>query len=734
MPYIYTVTNVAGEIFDPKKSKYLNLSRNLDGTTLRVDYKFIMHLRKDDVIAFDHVLKNNETLTTYPKLYPPNPKNFSLSIIKSVNTEEPANYYVKKKASEAISELFDTFTDNCIDKNYVFVQSELMKQGLHVTIENIFALMKRWTYWYVDRRLVFLNLTKEEINNAEYSPLSIINIAAKNPFKLFTLPIDKCMALAKHEHIDYFNHNKVGHAIGSIVNNYLDNKSAMCMEASILEKELKKRLGLNKEQIAASEKFMEDAYELKYKNLEGIKYVFSPSSGLEYNIVRHRIIRCNRSKSPSRKKIVSGKVVKCDIPEPPSFLSEEQAAAFKSAMKEEIVVISGCAGSGKSTTTAEIIKGLIKLGINVCVTSFTGKAVARISEIWNKAIEGSDLEGATLLTGTMNSLISKSEKPIFDVLLIDEASMVSTSLMGKFFTKFSYDFRIILIGDNNQLKPISRGAFFYDLYESCAAKIHLLKINFRIQSEYSETNTLKLNIASLISSKPELRDGDDFIVIEDQTEKESLTAFMNIISRVHSLGVDHSQIKIISFFQDSLLKLNQLVIKEYFDKIVTANKFIIGERIIVMKNDYNLDVINGDTGIVTNVTQDKVYFVRDSDNKALEVYPSIVAHGYATTVHKAQGSEYKTIILFVPKREKDPREFLNINILYTALSRAKKSVYVIGTREYLDRCLNKVRVNVKGVMCKDLRKSLNITALPPRYIIDDEEDDDGDMSYDDLSD
>ena len=141
-------------------------------------------------------------------------------------------------------------------------------------------------------------------------------------------------------------------------------------------------------------------------------------------------------------------------------LSQEQKDAVSMALNKNISVITGSGGSGKSSVIKEIVHNLEKNGIPYRVASFTGKAVARIREITEKK------EPATLHMMIATNKSNKEKKSSFSCLILDESSMITTQLLYEFRKQFPHKFKIIFVGDNNQLQPIGWGSLFEALIKT----------------------------------------------------------------------------------------------------------------------------------------------------------------------------------------------------------------------------------------------------------------------------
>lgn len=412
-------------------------------------------------------------------------------------------------------------------------------------------------------------------------------------------------------------------------------------------------------------------------------------------------------------------------------LTDQQNDAVKNAVEYYISILTGAGGCGKTHTIASLVRLLVNQGKSVQMTSFTGKAVMRMKDMC-KLIEcdiHEDKKDLLREAKTMDMLISTKRINKFDYLIIDEATMIDNSLFARFVKRYDSIYPILLVGDNHQLQPIGHGCLFFTCFslEKTIKRVVLTK-NFRIKDQ-SDEKVLLENINSLRTANPVFKTGIDFeqCITEDDDKSYEICEF--IIKSYKEAKISAYYIKFLSFFNEPLSKLNNLVNKYYHSNNKTYdNIFFTKQYIICNANLYNIGLFNGTEGIIRNVTQDSIeiyFFSVDKRVSFTKTYGNIVfvnrsykfvpgssskddlhimckcddvteyykgdypfVCSYSTSVHKSQGSEYPTVILFMPHKKVD-KSFLSKNLLYTALSRAKNEVKIIGNVDMLKECFYK---------------------------------------------
>jgi AraC-like DNA-binding protein len=394
-----------------------------------------------------------------------------------------------------------------------------------------------------------------------------------------------------------------------------------------------------------------------------------------------------------------------DISEHLTDLSLDQQEAVKGLLTSSLGIVSGPAGSGKTTILKKVVSMIEANGEKVVIASFTGKAVARLRQV----LQRDDPQ-------TLHFLLKKPVE--FDVLIIDEASMVSSSLLHQVLTSFEDSFKLYLIGDVSQLPPIEWGRPFYDLIQTKKIPTYFLTKCHRFYENSGEVNGILENANGMIGNSGwKWSERKNFKILRN-------SSVLKVIETAIENNISMFDFTVLCPFNKPLHDINQRASKLFLPKaseVVDLNgrTWRIGDRVINLKNRYDLNIMNGDDGVVMDFvkepnsqTENKiglkvrfgellVEFLFGSENAVVEegketnedvdedlvdVDPDekgppttrYLVQSYAMTVHKSQGSEWDYVLLYLPY---DPRGFVTKNLFYTAITRARKCLWIIAENQ-----------------------------------------------------
>lgn len=395
-----------------------------------------------------------------------------------------------------------------------------------------------------------------------------------------------------------------------------------------------------------------------------------------------------------------------------------QKNAIKCALSEGLSIITGGPGTGKTT----IIKSLIYLfelqGLSVVLAAPTGRAAKRISE--TSGCEAKTLH--RLLEVGYN--IEDDEKPYFlrnednpltcDVLIIDEASMVDMIMMNALLKAFPQDGQLILVGDADQLPSVGPGKVLSDIIGCGHFPVVKLETIFRQSLEsLIITNAHLINQGIIPSINQE---EGDFFFIQKLSSGEVANSVVDLcLTKIpERFGLDPlKDIQVLTPMRKGdtgVYHLNQ-ILQESMNpenpgkpqKVVGSNIFRLGDRVMQIRNDYTLPwvlfddkgawteglgVYNGDLGVVMDIDlKAEILTVRFDDQRSCEYrFDQLenLEHAYAITVHKSQGTEFPAVVIPLFGV---PRALLCRNLLYTAVTRAKKLVVLVGSSTLMEEMI-----------------------------------------------
>lgn len=348
-------------------------------------------------------------------------------------------------------------------------------------------------------------------------------------------------------------------------------------------------------------------------------------------------------------------------------LNESQISAVEAACYNGgVTIINGGAGCGKTTIIKTIAETLRKRGAdNVRLCSFAGKAAARIREA--TGFEAGTIHSMLEYNPTIGFLAGSLSH---DTVIIDEASMVPAYLLAEVCKRNPE--RLILVGDEAQLPPVGAGAPFHDFVHMGIA--HTVTTCYR-------------NSEAIFSAAYAVRNGERPEPAKSKSERFNIIgvrgpegAHAYIQSILRNMDFDDDIIITPQNGEErevpaSVTSLNTLVMSH----LNVTSKKQIGTRIICLKNDPRVGVWNGTTAVVDAVDIDKYVWVTTDENKQKRINPDYfrehTAPAYALTIHKAQGSQYRRVVIIALRR--DFEKLLDRQMFYTAVTRAKESCLVI---------------------------------------------------------
>jgi exodeoxyribonuclease V alpha subunit len=376
-------------------------------------------------------------------------------------------------------------------------------------------------------------------------------------------------------------------------------------------------------------------------------------------------------------------------------LAEQQEKAVENSILEKVHIITGGPGTGKSTITKVILNILSAFSERILLAAPTGRAAKRLSEITGRdASTIHSLLSLDFFGETMRSRLS--EKLACDVLIIDEASMIDTGLMSVLCECLPDTAKLILIGDVDQLPSVGPGNVLRDLIDSGQVPLTRLTEIFR-QAVNSRIvmNAHKINNGIFPDISID-KSGDFFFIAEKQPEKiaqlivslvsERLKKTydlhplrdMQVLCPMHKGPIGTQELNIAL-----QAALNDLDDKK--EKTMRGNTiFAVGDKVMQIRNNYDKNVYNGDIGIIKKVkVVDKQLIVQMDGEREIEYEFSELNElelAYAVTVHKYQGSECPCIILPIHESQ---HSMLYRHLLYTAVTRGKQLLLLVGSREAL---------------------------------------------------
>ncbi|MCG9129459.1 ATP-dependent RecD-like DNA helicase [Candidatus Poribacteria bacterium] len=380
--------------------------------------------------------------------------------------------------------------------------------------------------------------------------------------------------------------------------------------------------------------------------------------------------------------------------------ASQQRQAIHTAVTERTMILTGGPGTGKTTTTVGMIQMFESLGNTIALAAPTGRAAKRMSETTGR--EAKTIHRLLEFSPQDNGFKRNRDNPLdADVVILDEMSMVDIVLMNRLMQAVPSDATLILIGDTDQLPSVGAGNVLNSLIQSLKIPVVKLTEIFRqAQQSMIVTNAHLINTGEF----PKLSGPKDrnFFFIESEDDDESVDLITTLISKRLPSHYNYHPIDDIqllcpmrkgSLGSENLNNRLQEVLNPNTEQAVRGwHTFRVGDKVMQIRNNYDYDVYNGDIGRIASIDQvEKTVKVRYPD----KIVPYDMADlnelvlAYATTIHKAQGSEYPAVVIPINTQH---YIMLQRNLLYTGITRAKERVIIVGTKQALGICIRNNQV------------------------------------------
>ena len=376
-------------------------------------------------------------------------------------------------------------------------------------------------------------------------------------------------------------------------------------------------------------------------------------------------------------------------------LAQKQKEAIKACLHHGVLVLTGGPGTGKTTVIKGILSILKAQGLKIRLAAPTGRAAKRLSETTGqKALTIHRLLEANNLAQDDNLQLGFSkdidDQLDADVIILDEVSMVDIVLMHHFLNAVPDGCRIILVGDTDQLPAVGPGSVLKDIIRSQKIPaIRLDEIFRQAQTSMIIQNAHIINAGRLPDIRKQYSDfvfyelNDDTSITQkilDLCTKDLPHEGFNVLKDVQVLSPMHRFLCGVENL--NLMLQEQLNPKKNQDELkYSSQTFRVGDKVMHIRNNYQKNVFNGDIGFIQDINNEKLtvdYFDHIVTYEKNELNELTLA--YASSVHKSQGSEYKVVIIPLSTSH---YIMLQRNLLYTAITRAKQKVIIIGSKKAL---------------------------------------------------
>jgi exodeoxyribonuclease V alpha subunit len=397
----------------------------------------------------------------------------------------------------------------------------------------------------------------------------------------------------------------------------------------------------------------------------------------------------------------------------PLQLDEDQIDAAQRALNEKVFVITGGPGTGKTTLLMSLLAILRRAKVSFALAAPTGRAAKRMTEstgedalTLHRLLEYNPREGG---------FQRHSDNPLqVDVIIVDEASMVDLMLMDHLLQAIDPHTHLILVGDVDQLPSVGPGSVLKDLIDSRRVPVAVLRRIFRQDRE----SLIVINAHRILQGQSlqfaDARERRDFDFIARESEEEILDTVKDLLrERIPTrLGIRPDEVvdsvQLLTPMHRGLLgtiQLNrelQMLLNPIGQPLERGGTVLrVGDKVMQLRNNYDKGVFNGDLGRIMTIDREDGKIQVDFDDRRVTYEADEadeIALAYATSIHKSQGSEYPVVILPLHTSH---YMMLYRSILYTAVTRGKRLVIVVGSRKALAMAIRNVRVEERNTGLKE---------------------------------
>jgi len=374
-------------------------------------------------------------------------------------------------------------------------------------------------------------------------------------------------------------------------------------------------------------------------------------------------------------------------------LAVAQSQAVEMALTKRVSILTGGPGTGKTSTLKVVLQALRRVNARVVLGAPTGKAAKRMQET-----TGMQASTVARMIGMGRGGDTSDVEIEGDILILDEASMIDVRMMRDVLACMADGMALMLVGDVDQLPSVGPGNVLADLIDSDRVPTTRLTQVFRQAAQSAIIrNAHRVNQGELPEDNAE---GSDFYFIEADTPEQITAKVLRLVTEAipRRFGIEPRDIQVLSPMRKSATgvealnsQLQAALNPDPARKVEKGSRrFGVGDRVLQTVNNYDLGVMNGESGVVVDVKDDEGLLIVDVDGKRVE-YPfnqlEQIMLAYAMTVHKSQGSQFPAVVVPVTTQH---YVLLQRSILYTGITRASKLCILVGQKRALQMAVRNV--------------------------------------------
>ncbi len=383
-------------------------------------------------------------------------------------------------------------------------------------------------------------------------------------------------------------------------------------------------------------------------------------------------------------------------------LAEEQQEAVRQGLRSKVMVITGGPGTGKTTVINSLLSILDKKNVSYLLAAPTGRAAKRMEEATDR--EARTIHRLLEFSPKFGGFSRDENDPLLtDLVIIDEASMLDMQLMYSLVKALPPFGRLILVGDIDQLPSVGAGNVLMDVITSQVVPVVRLETIFR----QSEQSGIVLNAHRINTGQHPKFNAEDFFIIDRPVPERALETIVEVVCNrlPKKFGLDPIRdIQVLSPMrrgETGMLRINEALqaAMNPDGKAIAKRDLRQGDKVMQLRNNYELDVYNGDVGVISRVDEvmKEVEVAYDGERRVLYGFDELDDLGlaYAMTVHKSQGSEYPAVVIPMLSQH---YMMLQRNVLYTAITRGKRLVVLVGDEKAINMAVNNCRISRRNTL------------------------------------
>lgn len=383
-------------------------------------------------------------------------------------------------------------------------------------------------------------------------------------------------------------------------------------------------------------------------------------------------------------------------------LAEEQQEAIRTGLQSKVMVITGGPGTGKTTVINSLLSILDKKSVSYLLAAPTGRAAKRMEEATDR--ESRTIHRLLEFSPKFGGFARDESDPLLtDLVIIDEASMLDMQLMFSLVKALPPFARLILVGDIDQLPSVGAGNVLMDIIASQVIPVVRLQTIFR----QAEQSGIVVNAHRINTGQHPQFNTEDFFVIDRPDPARALETIVEVVTNrlPKKFGLDPiHDIQVLSPMrrgETGMIRINEALQAAMNPEgsPIAKRDLREGDKVMQLRNNYELDVYNGDVGVISRVdtVAKEVEVAYEDQRRILYGFDDLDDLGlaYAMTVHKSQGSEYPAVV--VPMLSQHYM-MLQRNVLYTAITRGKQLVVIVGDEKAINMAVNNSRLSHRNTL------------------------------------